>query len=88
MAVKGNNTTIIDKVRGVSPTSEEDDSIDLNSLVKEEYGLNLDLYQSNMENEFDDGKEKNPKLFEAFINFSNKLDRIFTGFNVISLLKN
>ena len=63
------------------------DPIDLNNLLEEEYRLNLCLYQLNKENEFNDGKKSNNQLLDAFIKFSNKFDKTFTGFNLIILLR-
>ena len=57
MALKVNDTTIISKIKGVSSASEEDDSLHFNNLLKEEYGLNLDLYPFNMKNKFNNGKK-------------------------------
>ena len=59
-----------------------------NNLLKEEYRLNMNLYQFDTKHEFNDEKKSNPKLLQAFINFSNKLDRVFTCLNVLILLQN
>ena len=92
-AVNSNDKKIMSERRGESQNTEEDetsllsdDLMALNSLLKVEYGLNMNLYQFDIKHEFNDEKKINPKLLQAFINFSNKLDKVFAGFNVLSLL--
>lgn len=93
--VGSDDETIISKVTGASLNTEEDESSFLfndptllEDLLQEEYGMNMKLYKFNMDEEFDNGKRKNLKLLNAFINFSRNQGAILTGFNVLQLLQN